>query len=321
MCSMNSYFTDEEYSEFTVKRNISNIKHIAIAGAGTTGCAYLGVYSCFEKYVVFENVETYIGTSAGALSALCMLLNLSSRDLNEIVTPLFSSFDNIAPAFDISLMITNYGLDNGYNLKNLVKRLLALRGLSDTITFAKLYEFFPKKLIFVSTNVSKSKTEFLSYETYPDLSVVDALFMSMCVPFLFTPVEYNGNLFVDGGTLMNIPVLPDLSVDETLFIYVPYSKKENITNWQNYIERLLMIRNNRELSYPNAIVIGTDTGGALDININQSLMKRFMNCGYNNALMYVFPCISNIVKKIVIFTIEHNLHETFHANNINETSL
>ena len=47
---------------------------------------------------------------------------------------------------------------------------------------------------------------YICHKTYPDLSLYKAIRMSISIPFYFTPVEYNGNLYVDGGCVDDFPL-------------------------------------------------------------------------------------------------------------------
>ena len=50
------------------------------------------------------------------------------------------------------------------------------------------------------------ETHYFNYEKTPDVKILDALIMSICVPILFKPVTYENKLFVDGGLLSNYPI-------------------------------------------------------------------------------------------------------------------
>ena len=53
-------------------------------------------------------------------------------------------------------------------------------------------------------NVTKDKYESLNYINSPDLPIIKAIRMTSNIPILFKPIEYNGDLFVDGGLIENI---------------------------------------------------------------------------------------------------------------------
>jgi predicted acylesterase/phospholipase RssA len=46
----------------------------------------------------------------------------------------------------------------------------------------------------------------ISYETFPDWSVVESVYASSCAPVLFKPFKKNGVWYSDGGILANCPL-------------------------------------------------------------------------------------------------------------------
>jgi predicted acylesterase/phospholipase RssA len=68
-------------------------------------------------------------------------------------------------------------------------------------------EKFGKTLTFVTFNLTKGEKEYLAPDTYPNLLVTDAIRMSSTFPFIFSPYEYNGNYYIDGGIVENFPMM------------------------------------------------------------------------------------------------------------------
>ena len=97
-------------------------------------------------------------------------------------------------------------MDDGSKLLTTIKTFLFEKLNIYDITFKELYEKTNKKLKIFTTNYTKTKSEMFSYETTPDCSVILAIRMSISVPFLFTPVEYNNCYYIDGGLTNNFPI-------------------------------------------------------------------------------------------------------------------
>jgi len=45
----------------------------------------------------------------------------------------------------------------------------------------------------------------LNHKTDPDLLLYKAITMSSAFPFVFKPIEYNGEYYIDGGLCNNFP--------------------------------------------------------------------------------------------------------------------
>lgn len=89
------------------------------------------------------------------------------------------------------------------------------------LTFQQLYDYTGIEFIVAGTNISTHKPEYFSYKHTPDFPVVEAVAISMNVPFAYKPIKIEGNvngsqdekynkryqgLWMDGGTLNNLPM-------------------------------------------------------------------------------------------------------------------
>lgn len=286
----------------------NDIEYLAFSGAGTRGMAYLGMAKAFEEHTNFnearDSFKGFAGTSAGSLAALCTLIRMSVAEMLEVISPIFSSFDNIAPVFDVSLMISNYGLDNGEHLKKAIKLVLNRRGLAENITFNHLKQFFPQDFVCVVTNLSTCNVEYLSAETSPDLQVVDGMFMSMCVPFLFAPMEYNNCLYGDGSLGMDTPRCFEPS--KTFCVRMAQPERElRIKNWMEYIHRLFECSTSSQRfqieRYGAKYMMEIDTRHAdtIHLHMNHSTVKRLITAGYLCTLTHIFPQLTSTIALVL----------------------
>jgi NTE family protein len=65
-----------------------------------------------------------------------------------------------------------------------------------------------KELYLIGANLSTGYSEIFSYETTPNMKVVDAVRISMSLPFFFSSVKHKitGDIYVDGGLFDNYPI-------------------------------------------------------------------------------------------------------------------
>ncbi|AYV79766.1 MAG: patatin-like phospholipase, partial [Faunusvirus sp.] len=63
-----------------------------------------------------------------------------------------------------------------------------------------------KHIIFSTSCISDYTVKYIDHTTYPDMSVLNGLRMSISLPIIFEPVVYNDELFYDGGLLDNYPI-------------------------------------------------------------------------------------------------------------------
>ena len=107
------------------------------------------------------------------------------------------------------------------------------------ITLLELFEITKVRLSIKVVNITKSCIEYLSYETYPNLSIVQALLMTTAIPYLFKPITYQSNIYIDGGACGGYP--KEIAGDNYLGLCVigPWS-----SNDKQIYELVLSVTNN-----------------------------------------------------------------------------
>jgi len=221
---------------------MENVKYIVFSGGGQKGLLFMGAIKALRQHTNFEsilkNARGFSGCSVGAIFAAMMIMGYTDEEMYEELSPVVSSFDNIAPQMDVSLFISRYGFDDGSTLKKSISNIIEFKGFSPEINLKNFQRFFKAEISFNTTNLTTRENVILSASTFPDLKLVDAIFMSMCVPLLFAPVLYKENFYVDGGCMCNIPDI--YPVHETM-IFCFDQANMNIDSWNSYVSMLLTI--------------------------------------------------------------------------------
>ncbi|WP_369929865.1 patatin-like phospholipase family protein [Xanthomonas sp. NCPPB 2632] len=109
------------------------------------------------------------------------------------------------------------GLCSLSNVRRVFDEAICKKLLVDTsdVTFRQMKGAGALPLKLVATNTTDSKLELFSYETTPDVAVVDAVCASICIPFVFERWSFlckrKGEdiavkkVFIDGGLMSNLP--------------------------------------------------------------------------------------------------------------------
>jgi predicted acylesterase/phospholipase RssA len=111
-----------------------------------------------------------------------------------------------------------------------------------------------KKLYVSSMCVNTSSTVYFSRDTHPDMHVIDAVCASMSIPFMFAGFRYQDGLYLDGGTLEEIPALPFLhkNGDDVFAIQMRVQRPvfESVPDIKDYIKKIITAGFLTRLSYP-----------------------------------------------------------------------
>tara|TARA_B100000945_G_C20419352_1_gene616922 strand:+ start:1801 stop:2748 length:948 start_codon:yes stop_codon:yes gene_type:complete len=310
---------------------MKKIKYISLSGGGMKGVMYIGAYRSLLHHFNFkeqmENIEGIVGTSIGAIFSLAMLLRLTDEQVMNIFLPIASAFENIAPQMDISLLLHKFGSDDGQTFRYQLGQILMQCGLSSDITFSQFKKICACEFICISTKLRTQETIYVSAKTFPDLRIIDGIFMSMCVPLLFRPFEYDGELYVDGYLTQNQPIYYDPQL--TLSFAFVMKHLDQIDNWQTFLQCVITAciscqrkcteeylneceENVIYLDYPKDMV----RQGTIDRYANELNNKRFVNCGYLSVLKLRYPKINYTMEEILKMVIK--VHENYYCDLSNE---
>ena len=239
-----------------------------IIGPGAMGIfSMLGYLKTVEDTI--QNVKGYSGASAGAI--LCTFLALGFS-VEETLDKLFELDSSKLVKLNLKCFINSYGL---IDLKPVRTQFVHLLG-SDP-TFLEI----DKTLYISAFCVNSSKTEYFSKHSHPDMKVIDALCMSIAIPFIFSSYRYNGLVYVDGGTLETLPTAPflDKKPDKILCIRIKMETQfiEEIKNPKQFAEALVSstLNNRKNNLIDRSKVVDIDIGQVDVFNFNMSYEGKF----------------------------------------------
>ena len=197
---------------------------IALSGGGMKGLSHIGALEALDEKGLLRCVKEYIGTSAGALIAFCIVCGYTLAEMRPLCTQFdFTLIQNLDP--DIILQFPEkFGFDNGANVEKLLDVLLKTKGISPEITFEEFAAKFPDQptLRAYAIDIHTCLPKEFSLKNTPRAKLTQAIRASMSIPFFFTPVvdSETGHFLVDGGLLYHFPFhhLSDEERNETLGI-------------------------------------------------------------------------------------------------------
>lgn len=270
-----------------------NFDTIVLGGGSIKGLYELGAVRYLEEigYYDYKNVKNFMGTSAGAMIALLLSTGMSPVDILRNLLNINTILET-----DLSLEdILNFKEDGGIleidvivdHVKNMIKKKYNI-----IPTMKDLYLITKKRLVITTTNVSKSKAVYIDYNSHPDMSCIDALKMSCCIPLVFKRITYQGEFYVDGGITDNFPIKhADNGINKTMGICVEEVQEKGKEDFLGYLYKLINVPINeiqkRQVEQINKktliVYIKTKGVNSLNFNVAQDVKTKMFVDGYNVA--------------------------------------
>ena len=190
-------------------------KGLSLQGGGVLGAAQAGMlYQGFETDPQFAEQtrpgdvwKTIAGTSIGALNGLMIALGYSAREMidiwfnaekEDLVRGRWKKWKSIYTREPMEIFI-----------EKLINKKFDMNDMS----FSVLHGLTGVNLICIATIVQTGKPLFMGKDYY-NCNVKEAIMMSTAFPLAFDPISYINPIdneeyqIIDGGTLMNSPILP-----------------------------------------------------------------------------------------------------------------
>lgn len=225
------------------------IKHLVIAGGGPSGIATCGFIHCLleSKYIDINEIQTIHATSAGTVNAIFLCLHKLSVDYASIKNyifkrPLHETYKiNVQ---DILQLYNNKGIYTVSITDTFFKPFYNLLNIPIHITMLEFYQLTGIELYFYSVNIHSVELTPLSFKTTPDLPINHAVYMSSCIPIIFSPHSYKDNYYIDGGFLCNYPIQQCIemveknenTMEKVAGIHIQYTKSDIIEKNKEYLK-------------------------------------------------------------------------------------
>ena len=173
------------------------MKYLILGPASMGIFALIGGLKAIESKLV--DVQEISGSSAGSILTLFLAMGLSVDEILEVALSIdISNYCKIK----LSSFFNRYGF---VDVAPIRRKLVEICGSDPTFNEIEM------KIYISAFCLNSSETVYFSKDTHPDMKIIDAVLMSMAVPFIFACGNYNGHTYVDGGLKEEYPLTPFLS--------------------------------------------------------------------------------------------------------------
>jgi len=253
---------------------------IALAGGGIRGIAHAGVLKALEENGI--QIDAIGGTSAGSIVAALYAMGykpyyiyvLFKKYAQEIINignaPIVNGFGNFMRNKKFGVL----GLNDGTSLEKMCNEVALKKGVK-VIGDIKIPLAIPAVDImdskeYIFTNCAPRNNPYDNYIT--EIEIGKAVRASSSFPAMFCPCEFKNHMFMDGGTLDNIPVIPLKRMCNTPVVAVNFAADpvEKDSDVMDIVMKTLDIMGNKisEKSLEQAdyiLTVPTDRAGLFDI--------------------------------------------------------
>lgn len=321
---MCNYKTNNALEEINKVKNDKSYEYVALSGGGIKGVAYIGAFRALDECNILydENgklkLKGIAGTSAGSIMASLVAVGYKPDELIGVLgdielTKIFD--DKWGIIRDAINFIDDYGVAPGTYIYETMGRLIEKKTGNKDYTIQQLYDNDNIKLVLVGTDMNNLKSVYFypnSIGENKNISIRNAVRISMSIPFMFEPVMHGGNYCVDGGVLDNFPLhvfdgeypgemkarlnlLPPnpkvlglhIMEDNQLESYA-LNKRQDIPNLLKYSASFINIfltENERRIMTPSywyrTISIITPNYPLTDFTLTDNQIKKLMDAGHD----------------------------------------
>jgi len=261
-----------------------NYNNLVISGTNISIVFYIGALYILEQRDILKKFKNYYSTSFSGILILLLILGYKVKEILEIYKKIVCNKMLDLENYDIINLINNYGLYDETYVNNMVRKFITDKNMDENITLKELYEKTGKSLNIVVLNLSKMEEELINYKTEPNLEVYKLIRIGITLPFIFSPVKYNNNIYISGTPKNNFPICY-CDIDET--IGITYNNVLCI-NVNNIIELIVLmiycvINRNKDDIDGMKNVIKFDNIDDLNFDITEE--EIIMNYNYGKEVM------------------------------------
>ncbi len=244
------------------------------------GPASMGIFSLIGALKAREtslaDVKEISGSSAGAILALFLAVGMSMDEIVDV---------------SLSLNIPNFvkiRIGSFFNKFGFVDMVPIRKKLVDICGSDPTFNELDMKIYVSAYCLNTAETIYFSKDTHPDMKVIDAVCMSMAVPFIFACGNYEDNIYVDGGMKEEYPLTPflDKKPHEVTCIKIKMDRifQETIDNPKQFVDVLVRSAlSNREVYKSPIKIVEINVGDTdvFDFNMEYEEKIRLYNTGYS----------------------------------------
>jgi NTE family protein len=255
-----------------------NYNILAFSGAGSFGSVEIGILNKLsDSNSIVQKYDLYTGISAGGLNAGFLSHFTSIKDALPSIKRIMTRLSNR----DIYKLIptTNVSLLNTSPLEDTIGSTIKSLGSSKIQT------------LIGTTNLNTGYLDTFYYNTLELADQIKLLMATSAIPLVFPPISWKGQLYVDGGEIVNQMLEPITSNDFINVTYITTSggiePNYSIVTFEDIIKRNMQIVLSGFDNIIRSININCGTNKPRGIvymyYVNSSKLEGYSSMNFNNG--------------------------------------
>ena len=176
---------------------------LVLSSGSTKGFIMLGALQYYYDRDLLKKINKFVGTSVGSIISYLLCIGYQP---NEIIAYVYSkNLMEKMKNIELANILEDKGISTFVYIQDTIEKMTRDK-IGKYLTMKQLYEETKKELHICTYNVSKTCTEYINYQTYPDLPCIAALRMSSNIPLLFDRFKYMNNFYIDGAISVHFPI-------------------------------------------------------------------------------------------------------------------
>jgi NTE family protein len=269
---------------------------LVLSGGAVNGIIILGALQSYYDKSLLSNIKTYVGTSVGAIINYLLIIGYTPVEIIVYLCMHNQVFEKLK-YLDINSGCRGDGATTFLHISEYLERMTTDK-IGKLITMKDIKTLYGVKFICTTYNVTKSKIEYISTETHPDIPCLSVLRMSSNLPLVFEPYKYGDSFYIDGGVCDNFPIkIGEENGINVLGIAVirqqppdnnSYPQKNVLSYVYNILsatfKEMLLIKISHKSETSKIVVLETmNNEDLLNFNINSKHKLDMFSCGYNQV--------------------------------------
>ena len=251
------------------------MKYLVLGPSGMGIYGILGnLKSIEERLDLFQEIS---GSSSGSIIAFMLGVGLSIDEISNRLLDIDTT--RLSKSISLRNILNMYG---GV-CPGISKQILEeLGGCNPTFSELKI------KIHVSSYNLKRSQTEYFSSDTHPNMKVIDAVYRSCSIPFVFGCLD----MYVDGGLCERLPLVPFLQhKNEDVYIIETCATTEpdinDFISFASCITRNIILNRVDYPQYTQRIRIPLTVSQVAEFDMSQEDKLKLYIKGFKENIIYL----------------------------------